>query len=165
MPGRLSSHENFELPAGSRGELWLIKILLRPFAFIYVVPLRGIEEIRSGKKMGHGRDYSGALIMLLYLSFSARGVLAFFTAAWFTLIAIVAAVSPTFPLERASFAGLVLGWTGALGMVTSLVRHLCWWLMRHHEPFLMRTRIVEPWRWDIVWQAIVASGSAMAYAR
>lgn len=134
-----------------------MKILLpEPFDSMYHVLSTGIEETRSGRAGGRKRDYSGDLIPMLYVSFLARGLIALATGVWFGLMGLAANILPSVSLETASAIGLALGWTGALGMMSSLARHLGWWLMKKRESFLMRTRIVEPWRWDIVWQAAVA---------
>lgn len=127
----------------------------------YGVLLVDLENIRRGRGKLKPTDYAGTAYHLAMLSAAARGTLGLATAAWFVLLILVsllfAGVWDTWLVEF----GLALGWTAALGVLVSLLRMGAARLLERRVGFLMRSRIAEPWRWDIVWQAVVATGAAI----
>ena len=111
--------------------------------------------------MRQGASYRDALVPLLALAAMARMVIGLATALWFAGVFVVAEATQSVLGRWVDVVGLSLGWTAALGMLASLLRMGIAWLFRHREDLLLRVRIVEPGRWDLVWQAVIGTCAAI----
>ena len=135
--------------------------LFAPIVALYAALLVSIEDIRRGRGKLKPTDYPGTAYHVAMLSAAARGTLGLATAAWFILLVLASLLFADVWETWLVVAGLALGWTAALGVLASLARMGVARLLGRRVGFLMRSRIAEPWRWDIVWQAVSATVAAI----
>ena len=152
-----------EMPRSEVGETWLMRRLLwRPLFLIYETLAESMVEARAHPAgVRQGASYRDALVPLLALAAMARMVIGLATALWFAGVFVVAEATQSVLGRWVDVVGLSLGWTAALGMLASLLRMGIAWLFRHREDLLLRVRIVEPGRWDLVWQAVIGTCAAI----
>ena len=150
-------------PRDEPGETWLMhRLLWRPLFIIYETLAGAMAEARADPSAARrGATYSDALIPVLALAATARVVIGLAAALWFAGVFVVAEATQSVLDPWVDVVGLSLGWTAALGMFASLVRMGIAWMLRHREDLLLRVRVVEPGRWDLAWQAVVATCAAV----
>ena len=138
------------------------RLLWRPLFIIYETLAEAMAEARADPSAARlGASYRDALVPVLALAATARMVIGLATALWFAGVFVVAEATHSVLDPWVDVVGLSLGWTAALGMLASLVRMGIAWVLRHREDLLLRVRLVEPGRWDLVWQAVVGLCAAL----
>lgn len=160
----MKRHGRTDLPQVRGSEAWLFKLTgLRPLILMHAVLALRLREARE-LGLSDARQssaYVDALVPLLGFAAVARAPLGILSICCFVASFVWAMISGPQSQGWTDIAGLVLGWTAALGLATCVVRIAAQRVLRPWITFLMRARLVEPRDGDVLWQAVIAGAAAL----